>query len=62
MELFTAATTGLTNAITWVGTVVDALIGTDGALAALLPMFAIGIGISALLLGVKIVRNITWGA
>lgn len=62
MELFTAATTGLSNAITWVGTVVDALIGAEGALAALLPMFAIGIGISALLLGVKIVRSITWGA
>lgn len=57
-----AVGTGITTVIGWVGDVVDALVTTDGALAALLPLFAIGVAISAILLGVKIVRGIIWGA
>lgn len=49
----------LGTVIEWVGEVVTAL--TTGELAALLPLFAIGISISALLLGVKIIRSFTWG-
>lgn len=57
-----AVGTGITTVIGWVGDVVDALVTTDGALGALLPLFAIGIAISAIMLGVKIVRGIVWGA
>ena len=55
-------TDGIQTVIGWVGTVVDAIISTDGALAALAPLFAIGISISAILLGVKIVRSMVWGS
>lgn len=55
----TAVGQALTTVIGWVGDVVTAL--TTGELAALLPLFAIGISISALLLGVKIIRSFTWG-
>lgn len=57
-----AATTGLTTVIGWVGTVVDALTATDGALSALLPLLAIGVAVSALMLGIKAIRSFIWGA
>lgn len=55
----TAVGEALGTVIGWVGDVVTAL--TTGELVALLPLFAIGISISALLLGVKIIRSFTWG-
>lgn len=56
-----AVTSGLTTVIDWVGTVVSALVTTDGKLSALLPLLAIGIAISALMLGVKAIKSFTWG-
>lgn len=55
-------TQGITTVIGWVKTVVDAIIGTDGQLSVLAPLFAIGISISAILLGVKIVKSMVWGS
>lgn len=57
-----AVTSGLTTVIGWVGTTVDSLVTTDGELSALLPLLAIGIAVSALMLGVKAIRSFTWGA
>lgn len=57
-----AVTTALGTVIGWVGTVVDALVGTSGELAALLPLFAIGISISALMLGIKAIKSFVWGS
>lgn len=56
-----SVTTALTTVIDWVGTVVSALISTDGKLSALLPLMAIGISISALMLGVKAIKSFAWG-
>lgn len=58
--LIEAVTSGLTTVISWIGTVVTAV--TTGALKDLLPLFAIGIAISAVLLGIKVIRSIVWGA
>lgn len=57
-----AVTSGLTTVISWVGTVITAITGENGALAPLLPLFAIGIAISVVFLGVKAIRSIVWGA
>lgn len=57
-----AVTEALGTVITWVGTVVDALISTDGALSALLPLLAVGVSISALMLGIKAIKSFIWGA
>ena len=57
-----AVTSGLTTVVSWVGTVVDALVKTDGALSALLPLLAIGVAVSALMLGIKAIRSFIWGA
>lgn len=51
MELMTAVTNALSTVIDWVGTVVTSLVGADGALNELLPLLAVGIGVSALMLG-----------
>ena len=57
-----AVTSALSTVIEWVGTVVTALVGTDGALKELLPLLAIGVAISALMLGVKAIKSFIWGA
>ena len=46
-----AVTSGLSTVIGWIGSVVTALTSSSGALKDLLPLFAIGIAISAILLG-----------
>lgn len=57
-----AVTSGIGTVIGWIGTVLDALVGAEGELASLLPLFSIGIAISAILLGVRVVRSFIWGA
>ena len=57
-----AVTSGITSVIGWVGTVITALTAETGQLASLLPLFAIGIAISAVLLGIRIIRSVVWGA
>ena len=55
-----AVTSALDTVIGWVGTVITAI--TSGGLKELLPLFAVGIAISALLLGVKVIKSVVWGA
>lgn len=55
-----AVTDALGSVLDWVGDVITALL--SGELAPLLPLFAIGIAISALLLGVKIIKTFIWGS
>lgn len=57
-----AVTTALTTVIGWVGTVVTALVGEAGQLADLLPLLAVGVAISALMLGIKAIKSFIWGA
>lgn len=57
-----AVTAALSSVIGWVGSVVTALTDSKGDLAALLPLLAIGIAVSALMLGVKAIRSFAWGA
>lgn len=56
-----AVTNALSTVITWIATVVNALLA-NGDLAELLPLFAIGVAISAFLLGVKAIKSLIWGA
>lgn len=57
-----AVTTALSIVIGWVGTVVSALVQTDGELSSLLPLLAVGVAVSALMLGVKAIKSFIWGA
>lgn len=55
-------TEALTTVISWIGSVVSALTGTDGALAELLPLLAIGVAVSAFFMGIKAIRGVIWGS
>lgn len=57
-----AVTTALTTVISWVGTVVSALVTESGQLSELLPLLAVGVAVSALMLGVKAIKSFIWGA
>lgn len=57
-----AVTSALGTVISWVGTVVSALVGESGELKELLPLLAIGVAISALMLGIKAIKSFIWGA
>lgn len=60
--MLAAVSTGMTTVIGWVGSVVSELVTETGELAPLLPLFAIGIAISAVMLGIKVIRSVVWGA
>lgn len=60
--MLAAVTSAITSVLGWVGAVISALTDTEGQLNALLPLFAIGIAISAVLLGIRIIRSVVWGA
>lgn len=58
--MLAAVTSAIGDVLGWIGTVITAL--TSGTLSGLLPLFAIGIAISAVLLGIKIIRSVVWGS
>lgn len=60
--MLSAISSAVTQMITWVGSVITALTAESGALSALLPIFAIGISVSILLVSVKIIRKVCWGS
>lgn len=60
--MLNAVTSALGTVISWIGTVVNSLVGESGELASLLPLFAIGIAISAFLLGIKAIKSTVWGS
>ena len=57
-----AVSTAVTSSIGYIGEVTTALFGANGALADLLPFFAIGIACSVVLFGIKGIRSLVWGA
>lgn len=62
IPMLEAVTSAITTVLSWCGTVIQSLLDTSGALAPLLPLFAVGVAISAIMLGVKMIRSFIWGA
>lgn len=60
--MLTAVTNALGTVIDWCGTIITSITDASGDLKELLPLFAIGIAISVVFLGVKVIRSIVWGA
>ena len=61
MNMMEAVTAALSDVIGWAGTVLTAVITESGGLHALLPLWAVGIAISALMLGIRVMRGFAWG-
>lgn len=59
--MMAAVTGALTSVIASVGEIVTSIM-TGGALAELLPLFAIGIAISLFGFGIRAIRSLVWGA
>lgn len=51
----------LTDVMGWIGQVLTALIGSDGALGAIWPFILVGFVVSIILLAVKVMRSFSWG-
>lgn len=60
--MLTYVTDAIPTIISWIGTVLTALVTEAGALAPVAPLFAIGIAASAIFLGIKVIRGLIWGA
>lgn len=62
--MLAAVTDAISTVIGWIGTVITAIVtggDTPGALNALLPLFAVGIAISAILFGIRAIKSVIWG-
>ena len=55
-----AISTAVSQVIEWIGGVITALFGSDGAWADLLPFVLLSVGASIIFLGVKLVRKLCW--
>lgn len=63
MSGLAAAVSTVGNVIVqFIGTIVTALFGEGGGWADLLPFFLLGIMVSLVLVGVKIIRKVVWGS
>lgn len=63
MAQFTSALATIgSTLINFIGNIITAMFGEGGAWADLLPFFLLGIIISVILVGVKIMRKVVWGA
>lgn len=60
--MISAIGTGITTVIGWIGEVVSSFVTETGDLYALLPLLGIGIAVSVVMLGVRMLRSFTWGA
>lgn len=59
--MLTEVGSALTEVIGWAGDVVAAVVGESGSLHSLLPLWAVGIAVSGVMLGIRIMRGFAWG-
>lgn len=59
--MWTAVTEAVSNLITQAGAVVGAVMTTEGALAEIMPLFALGVAGSVFMLGFKVLSMFSWG-
>lgn len=62
VTMLSYVTTALGTVLDWVGTVITSLTTSNGELYPLVELFAIGIAISAVMLGIRVIRGFIWGA
>lgn len=51
----------LTQVISWIGSVITALVGDSGAFKALMPLVFIGVALALIFAGVRAIRKLVWG-
>lgn len=58
-SLITQIGEGVTGIIGWIGDIIDAMFSSGGAWAAVLPLVLLGVGVSFVMLGVRIYKWVT---
>lgn len=61
MTLLTSVGDALTEIIGWAGEVLTSVVAESGALHDLMPLWAVGIAVSGVMLGIRIMRGFAWG-
>lgn len=51
----------ISTAFSWMGQFLSALTGETGALAPLLPLVGLSVGIAVIFLGFRAIRSVLWG-
>lgn len=59
--MLTEVGNALTEVIGWAGNVLSAVVTESGVLHALMPLWAVGIAVSGVMLGIRIMRGFAWG-
>lgn len=59
--IFADLSTALTSVMGWIGEVLSALLGADGALADLWPLAMVGIAFGLVSKGIGMIKDFTWG-
>lgn len=59
--MIAAITTGVTTAITFVGNVIDAIFGSEGAWSDILPAVGLAVGVFVLITAVGILKSLIKG-
>lgn len=59
--MLSAVATGVTSAITYIGEVIEAIAGTNGAFAAVLPLVGLAIGMFVVSFGIGVVKSLIKG-
>lgn len=60
--ILTEVTSALTQVIAWLGSVITALTSSEGALSPLLPILAVAVAVSVIMLTCKVIKKFCWGA
>lgn len=60
-QFMSDVTNSLSNVVSWFGVILDALIGTDGALNGLFPFIAIAFAMGLIYGGIRLVRTFVPG-
>lgn len=59
--IFSGLGSALTATMGWLGSVLSALLGADGALADLWPLAMVGIAFGLIAKGIGMIKSFTWG-
>lgn len=59
--LLEKVTSTFATVLDWMGAFLTSLTSAEGELNALLPLVAVSVSISVLMLGIKIVKSFSWG-
>lgn len=59
--MISAITSGVTTVVSCAGTVISAIVDADGAMASLLPVIGMAVGLGLVGWAIRTIKSLTWG-